>query len=448
MSAADGNAVLINALSSSVRSTLNGIETAPALIRRVLEEGSWRTFTTPRGEQVEHDNFASFIISPPTNGLGKSVEEIIQIASTDPEVLTLLAEALGVSAAELLPAEPQRGFDPVLLDARSFGAFAKAGGWTFGLMVARSVQPGKGGGGFRAEKGRPGEVERADGASQLKVSAGDFALKAACSQDRVMRFYKAWERAAQAGLVPLAEALTPGQEIALPDPGLWSEYFTSYERSSERRESIAEQADASGTSYAEALKVAERPGALRTAILGDAKTAEAARVALEDRIQDDVELQALMAKSLAQHPELRKAMTAEVRRIEQTDYVRKATEQGRVKTPAGQLIELPAQARSKVAEQLAKAEAPESAPEDIIAAYETVQVIIAEAVEADPEILSQEQRSRFRRALSATVRSIDSIDPDDLIAVADDDLRESLVAAQERINKLAELIAPVASARH
>lgn len=46
---ATGNAVLVNALSSSVRSTINGMESVPGLVRQVLEEGSWRSFTTPRG---------------------------------------------------------------------------------------------------------------------------------------------------------------------------------------------------------------------------------------------------------------------------------------------------------------------------------------------------------------------------------------------------------------
>jgi hypothetical protein len=447
MSTSEGNAVLVNALSSSVRSTLIGIETAPSLIRRVLTEGSWRAFTTPRGEHVEHLTFESFITAPPTNGLGKSVEEIIQIASCDPETLALLADALGQPVEVLHSAEARRTADPVTVDARNFGAFARAGGWAFGLMVARSVQPGKGGGGARAKYVDAIEAAGNSIVSQLKVSAADFAVKAECSDERVMRFFKAWERAAQAGIVQSADTLSPGQQIDLPDPGLWAEYFTSYERSSERRESIAEQAEAAGTSYAEALKVAERPGALRTAILGDAKTAEAARVALADRIQDDEELQGAMARSLAQNPELRRAMTVEARRFEQADYVRRAIENGKVKTAGGQLIELPAQARSDVAKQFAKLEAPESAPEDVSSAYEQVQAIIAEVVEADPEILNREHHSKFRKALSATVKSIDSIDPDDLIAVADDELLESLIAAQERINRLAELFSSTVSNR-
>lgn len=431
MSAADGNAVLVNALSSSVRSTLNGIETVPGLIRRVLEEGSWRSFTSPRGEKVEHDTFASFITTPPSKGLGKTVEEIVQIASDDEAVLAMLADALDMPIEDVLrPVRRSDGLDPVASDAHAFGAYAQAGGWLFGLMVARSVRPGGG----RSSQQRVND--------NSKVSATEFARRAGCSQERVMRFYKAWERGAEAGLVPGFEALTPGQEVTLPDPALWAEVFISYERGSDRRESIAQQAEVAGTSYAEALKVAERPSALRTAILGDAKTAETARAALADRLQDDVDLRNAMARTIARAPQLRRAVAAEARRAEQAEYVRKAVENGKVKTPAGQVIELPAQAREKAVEHLAKVEGPETAPDELAAAYDAIQLIVAEAVEADPDVFTREQRTKFRRALTSTAKSIESIDPDDLIAVADDELRENIIAVQRRINELAALVAP------
>ncbi|WP_405437152.1 hypothetical protein [Streptomyces anulatus] len=434
MSTSDGNAVLVNALSSSVRSTLNGMETAPALIRRVLEEGSWRSFTTPRGEHVEHESFESFVTEAPTRGIGKTIDEIVRIISGEADVLRLLAEALDVRVEDLYsPGNSPDALDAVAHDAEKFGAHVRAGNWIFGLMVARSVKPGN----VRASANEP----RTETDGPRKVTAAKFAMMAGTGVPRVMRFYKAWERAAQAGVVPGFDSLTPGMPIDLPDPELWAEYFITYERNGDRREGIAQQAEITGSSYAEALKVAERPGALRTAILGDAKTAEAARVALVDRMQDDPELQLTMAKTLAQEPDLKKALASETRRAERVGYVRHAAEQGKVRTQAGQLIELSELSREKASEHLAVVIDPASDPDAVENAYEAVQAMIAEAVVADPEIQTREQRSKFHKALSSTVKSIESIDPDDLVAVADDDLRESISAAQKRINELAELVA-------
>ncbi|MFB7619820.1 hypothetical protein [Kitasatospora sp. NPDC056181] len=439
MSSANGNAVLVNALSSSVRSTLNGIETVPGLIRRVLEEGSWRSFTTPRGELVNHDTFESFITTAPTKGLGKTVDEIVRIVSDDVDSLALLAAALGVPAEALLATDQVSGaLDPVAKDAHDFGTYAKSGGWIFGLMVARSVEPGKASGDHRTEQDRSGRE---------KVSAAAFALQAGCSVDRVMRFRKAWERAARSGVVPAFEELVPGQDVDLPKPELWAEHFTTYERSTDRRESIAQQAEIVGSSFAEAMKVAERPGALRTAILGDAKTAEAARAALADRMQDDPDLQVSMAKAMAHAPALRRAIATEARRVERAEYVRHAVEQGKARTPSGQIIDLPAQAKEQAARHLEVVNDPAAAPEAVETAFESVQAIISQAVGDDPEALTREQRAKFRKALTSTVKSIESIDPDDLIAVADDDLRESIAAAQKRINELAELVKPSKTSR-
>ncbi|MBJ6633850.1 hypothetical protein [Streptomyces sp. I5] len=434
MSNSDGNAVLVNALSSSIRSTLNGMETAPALIRRVLEEESWRSFTSPRGEQVDHDSFESFVTTAPTRGLGKTIDEIVRIAGDDENVLRLLAEALGVEADDLRSPETMPSMlDTVEHDAKEFGAYARAGGWHFGLMVARNVKPGNN------QPSTEKSGAKLDGTR--KVTAAKFAIMAGTGVPRVMRFYRAWERAAQAGVVPDFDSLAPGMAVDLPDPELWAEYFTTYERNSDRRESIAQQAEITGTSYAEALKVAERPGALRTAILGDAKTAEAARVALIDRMQDDPELQRSMAKTLAQAPDLKRALASESRRAERVGVIREVVEQGKAKTPTGQMIELPHSVRERASEHLVVVNDPTTEPEAIEDAYEAVQAIIIDAIHADPEIQTNEQRNRYHKTLSSTVRNIESIDPEDLLAVADDDLRQTISAAQKRINELAELLA-------
>lgn len=109
---------------------------------------------------------------------------------------------------------------PIEQDAREFGHHVKQGGWRLGLLVARSVQPGSG-------TGRPKKTSAT--AELSKVSAEAFASRANTSGDRVLRFYGAWEAAADAGHVPHAADLEPGQEIDLDAESLppWTEFYTT-----------------------------------------------------------------------------------------------------------------------------------------------------------------------------------------------------------------------------
>ncbi|MFI7105027.1 hypothetical protein ACIBK9_01845 [Nonomuraea sp. NPDC050227] len=307
-------------------------------------------------------------------------------------------------------------------DARSFGSYANSGGWMFGLMVARCVQPQN--------------VEATHKASsEDKISAKKFALMAGTSAVRVMRFYRAWERAAEAGVVPSPGLLTPGQEIELPEPGLWGEYFTKYEQSSDRRESIALQAEIAGTSYNQAVRVAENPAALRTAILGDPKTAEAARAALADRMQDDVELQARLAQTIVQTPDLRKAVTAESRRVEHVALLRRAIDSGTVKTPAGQIIELPEDVKKKVAEHLTDIEnAP--AQSESGEAYEAFRQIVTETIEANPQLLVSERRHKLYGRIQKAAKAFSDLDPKEVEKLGEDDLVQTLEEIQEVIGDL------------
>lgn len=86
-------------------------------------------------------------------------------------------------------------------DAREFGQHMRQGGWRLGLLVARNV------------KISPGRV--APETLLPKVNATEFARRAGTSNDRVIRHYAAWERAANAGLVPHADTLNPGTEVDL-----------------------------------------------------------------------------------------------------------------------------------------------------------------------------------------------------------------------------------------
>ncbi|MGW4723300.1 hypothetical protein [Streptomyces sp. NPDC004291] len=433
MNTSEGNAVLVNSLSSSLRSTLNGLDTAPSLIRRVLQEGSWRQFTTPRGELVQHETFESFVTTAPTAGLGKTLDEIIRVVGDDSDVLDLLASELELSVATLqeLGTTPTSRTTPVEMDAREFGAFARSGGWVFGLMVARSVKPGNDRSLQAPSQGTP---------THEKVSANRFALLAGTTAARVMRFYRAWERAAEAGLVPTAASLHPGQEIELPAPEEWADHFTKYEQSTERREGIAQQAEAAGTSYTEAVKVANSPAAVRTAILGDPKTAEAARRALMDRLEDDIDLQAVMARTIAGAPDLRKAVAAENRKAEQLNYVRKVALDGKIKTPAGEVLEVPPSLKATAQRHLESfQEAGEAVPAQSAAeAYEAVQQLVSEAIESDPDVQLRERRAQLYGRLQRAAKAFEDVTPEDLASLNEPDIVAVLHKLQHAINACLE----------
>ena len=94
MSTPKGNAVLVEALGSALRRGGNALEDVPDLLKRVLEEESWREFVTPRGELVRHARFVDFVTTPPTRGIGASEDLVRRIVGSDTEALDLLDQAL------------------------------------------------------------------------------------------------------------------------------------------------------------------------------------------------------------------------------------------------------------------------------------------------------------------------------------------------------------------
>lgn len=91
---AKGNAVLVEALGSSLRYGGSALQDVPTLLKRILAEEAWREFATPRGELARHDRFADFVTTQPTKGLGASMELIDRIVGTDdPDLLRMLREA-------------------------------------------------------------------------------------------------------------------------------------------------------------------------------------------------------------------------------------------------------------------------------------------------------------------------------------------------------------------
>ncbi|MFI1727281.1 hypothetical protein [Streptomyces sp. NPDC020489] len=310
--------------------------------------------------------------------------------------------------------------DLVARDAREFGAYARTGGWAFALMVARSVRPG------------------GQGADETpKVSAKEFAELAGCSADRVMRYYKAWDRAADDGLVPHFETLAPGQEVELPDADVWLTYYVSRNSAtSERGTAITEAAEAEGIRPTKALEVAENPTALRAAILADPSTARAARQALLDRVREDPELQAELARDVVRTDDLKKAVATESRSADRIEYVRQIAESGQIKTPAGQTVEAPADLRQEAERHLSlldELDEDEDTGEWATEAYGTLRTLVVEAVEADPELRVQERRTKFYSSLQKATKVFEELTFDDAQDFYEDDMVQQLEELQHAI---------------
>jgi hypothetical protein len=310
--------------------------------------------------------------------------------------------------------------DLVARDAREFGVYARTGGWAFALMVARSVRPG----GQAA-----GETP--------KVSAKEFAELAGCSPERVMRYYKAWDRAADDGLVPHFEALQPGQVVELPDADVWLSYYTSRtSATSERGTAIAQAAEAEGIRPTKALEVAENPTALRAAILADPSTARAARSALLDRLKEDPDLQAELARDVVRTDDLKKAVASESRAADRIGYVRQIAESGQIRTPAGQTVDAPAELREEAERHLSlidELDDTEDTGEWATEAYDTLRNLVAETVEADPELRVQERRTKFYSSLQKATRAFEELTFDDAQDFYEDDMVQRLEELQQAI---------------
>ncbi|WP_338900004.1 hypothetical protein WBG99_33785 [Streptomyces sp. TG1A-60] len=313
--------------------------------------------------------------------------------------------------------------EQVARDAREFGVYARTGGWSFALKVARSVRPG-------------GETA----GETPKVSAKQFAELAGCSPERVMRYYKAWDKAADDGMVPHFEALAPGEEIGLPDSDVWLSYYSSRSSAtSGRGAAITAAAEAEGIRPTKALEVAENPTALRAAILADPSTAQAARTALLDRLKEDPSLRTELARDIARTDELKKAVASETQAAGRIGYVRQIVENGQVKTPAGQVIDATAELRAEAERHLSlidELDDDEDSGEWAAEAYDTVKELVVQTVRADPELRVQERRTKFYSSLQKATKVFEELTLDDAVdldAIYEDDMLERLQELQQAL---------------
>ncbi|MFI2436042.1 hypothetical protein [Streptomyces sp. NPDC018693] len=334
--------------------------------------------------------------------------------------MTVVAAPSEPSAEVPAGTRPAPLSDLVARDAREFGVYARTGGWAFGLKVARSVRPG------------------GQGAAETpKVSAKEFAELAGCSPERVMRHYKAWDRAADDGLVPHFEELAPGQEVELPDAEVWLTYYSARSSAaSERGVAITEAAEAEGIRPTKALEVAENPTALRAAILADPSTARAARAALLDRVREDPELQEELARDVVRTDDLKKAVATESRSADRIGYVRQIAESGRIRTPAGQTLEAPAELRLEAERHLSlidELDEGEDAGEWAAEAYDTMRHLVVETVEADPGLRVRERRTKFYSSLQKATKAFEELTFDDAQEFYEDDMVQRLEELQQAV---------------
>ncbi|MEU7040733.1 hypothetical protein AB0A77_06705 [Streptomyces varsoviensis] len=317
----------------------------------------------------------------------------------------------------------QGGESAVRRDAREFGEFARTGGWTFALKVARSVRPGG------AVAGQADEPEP-------KVSAKEFARLAGCSAERVMRFWRAWDRAADDGVVPVFEALTPGVDIDLPDADVWLGYYTSRSSAdSPRGQAISAVAEAEGIRPTKALEVAENPTALRAAILADPGTAQAARHALLDRLEDDPELAQELAKDIARTGELSKTVASAARATSAVDFVRDVIDSGEMTTPSGERVPAPEHVVAEAKQHLTLIEGLDEEDEAPYAAdaQKTMRSLVAEAVESDPQLRAHERRSRFQSKVRKAAKAFEELTLDDAADIYEEELLEQLETLQKAV---------------
>ena len=309
--------------------------------------------------------------------------------------------------------------DPeVSRDARDFGAYARTGGWSFALKVARSVRPG----GQSADE-------------TPKISAKEFAELAGCSPERVMRYYKAWDKAADDGLVPQFEALAPGQDVELPDSDVWHTYYVSRSSAaSERGTAIAAAAEAEG------IRPDQGPGGRR----------EPHRAARRDprrplhrpggpaRAPGPAEGGPGPADRVGpgHRPHRRSEEGGRHRdagRPTGSAMCARSPRTARSRPRPGRRSTLPAELRAEAERHLSlidELDEDEDTGEWATDAYDTVKDLVAETVQADPELRVQERRTKFYSSLQKATKVFEELTFDD----ADDDIYED-----DMVQRLEEL---------
>jgi hypothetical protein len=86
--------LVVQSLGTALKHGEGHLSNVPLLMKRLLREGLWREFVTPMGERVVYDRIEPFVVTPPTKGLGATVDLVTRILKSDVEALDLWDQAL------------------------------------------------------------------------------------------------------------------------------------------------------------------------------------------------------------------------------------------------------------------------------------------------------------------------------------------------------------------
>lgn len=86
-------------------------------VMALIDSGAWKRFVNPKGEEVKHEHFAEFVISPPLRGLDTTVENLRAICSRDTHAADALDRVLADTAprnqhTSVLPVDNRNGQRP------------------------------------------------------------------------------------------------------------------------------------------------------------------------------------------------------------------------------------------------------------------------------------------------------------------------------------------------
>jgi hypothetical protein len=153
-------------------------------------------------------------------------------------------------------------------------------------------------------------------------------------------------------------------------------------------------------------------------------------------VREDPELQAELARDVVRTDDLKKAVATESRSADRIGYVRQIAESGRIRTPAGQTVDAPPDVRQEAERHLSlldELERDEDAGEWATEAYDSLRSLVAEAVEADPELRVQERRTKFYSSLQKATKAFEELTFDDAQDFYEDDMLQRLEDLQQAI---------------
>lgn len=88
------NDSLVNALGSAVRQGTGGLDIIPKLVLRVIDEDRWQERITKLDTMARFAHFEQFVMTPPIDGLGSSVDMLIRLCKDDKDALDAIDRAM------------------------------------------------------------------------------------------------------------------------------------------------------------------------------------------------------------------------------------------------------------------------------------------------------------------------------------------------------------------